>query len=343
MTTTELVTGSIKRLQRAVFAQLAPLTGSRATGTVRVVALAGGGDVVLQPNTYLLPVVNGEALDVRLYKVAPNPATLTGGSLADGHWSGGEWTIPDGDELTVDVQSNVGGADQNLPAGTRLTFDPPESGLEPTALVQTAITNGSNTNALVGDAVLKRLVFWQTMNSGKAASEFFKASAGEFPAMLMVWLRSQTLQGRTSGGTQGNTRIGRGERAFREGFQCFFGSGNYGSADQRRDEAYRAMELATVLLSDQQQNADQEQLSSLGAGVEITQRSLAVAGKEHFIYVVEFEVNQVISKLERRTFGPWNKTRYVEKLPGRPAEVPPLVPPEPTGKLTIVDAVDDMP
>jgi hypothetical protein len=335
MSTTELLHGSIKRLQRAIFAQLSPLSGSRASGPARVVALAGG-DVVLRANTYLIPVISGEALDSRIYKVAPNPDTLTAGSLASGQWSGGAWTIPDGDELQVTVQSNVGGADQNLPANTRLRFDPPVVGLEPEALVQTAITNGTNANSLVGEAAIKRMVFWQTMKTASAAKEFFQASSGEFPAMLMIWLRSQTLQGRTSGGTQGNTRVGRGERAMREGFQCFFGSGSHGSADERRDTGFRAIELATALLSDQQNNIDQEPLSSMGAGIEITERTLAVAGKEHFIYTLDFEVNQVFSKLEQRTFGPWNVNHIVAKIPGRDA-------PEPTAPLTLVDAADDMP
>jgi hypothetical protein len=334
--TEELLSGQIKRLQRAIFAQLSPLTGSRASGAARVVALNGGGDITLPVNTYLIPAVDGESRDSRLYKVAPNPDTITAGSVASGQWSGGEWVIPEGDELQVTIQSNIGGAHQNLPAGTRLRFDPPVAGLEADALVETAITNGTNTSPLVGSAKLVRLVFWQELRAAQSAREFFAAGAGEFPAMLMIWLRSQTLQGRTSGGTQGNTRIGRGERAFRESFQCFFGAGSHGSADQRRDQGMIALELATALLSDQQNNVDMEPICSMGAGVEIVERALAVAKREHFIYSMDFEVNQVVSKLERRVFGPWEVNHIVEKLPGREA-------PEPTTPLTIADTEDDMP
>jgi hypothetical protein len=320
---------SIELLARAVFAHLYPMTGTRASGTATVSAPAGP-DVTLPKNTYLLPIVGGEAVDVRLYKVAPNALTDDGG-----------WVIPGGDELSVDVVSNIGGGAQNLPAGSRFKFDPPVAGLTQSVALDAAITNGTNLrNALFGPtagapALLKRMVFWQEMSSAAAAQEFFKAQAGEFPAMLMIWTRSVPLQGRTSGGNQGNTRARRGTRIFREGFECFVGSGSMAGAAVRRDEAMSAMQAATRLLTDAQLNVDGETLSTV-AGIEITSRAFTVAEQQHYIYQFGFDANVTYERVERRTFGPWDVNHITATLPGRTA-------PEPTAPLTAVDTEDAMP
>jgi len=325
---------TIGQLGRALFAQLAPMSGSRATGTATLTNETGS-DVDVPAGTYLRPNVGGEAREHRLYKVAPNPATISSGTIASGQWCGGEWTIPASGSGSVSVQSNVGGAHQNLPAGSSFRFLRPVTGIAAAATLDAAITNGTNSSILVGPALLTRFVFWEQLTAGQSASEFFRAGAGSFPALLLVWTQSQTLQGRTSGGKQGSTRLARGDRAFRESFTAYIGTGLVGSAEQRREQGLVAMQTATRLLTDRQNNRDMEPLSTMGAGVEITNRSLAVAGQSHFIYSFEFELNTVLSKLEERTFGDWDVNAIQAKLPAGEA-------PEPTTPLTIVDVADDM-
>ncbi len=319
----------IELLARALFAHLFPMTGTRASGTATVSAPAGP-DVVLPKNTYLLPIVSGEAVDQRLYKVAPNPAG-----------DSGSWLIPGAGSLSVGIVSNIGGGPMNLPAAARFRFDPPVIGLAQDVVLDAAITNGTNLRsaifgATVGQpALLKRLVFWQEMQLASAAEEFFKASSGDFPALLMIWTGSVPLQGRTTGGSQGNTRAGRGQRIFREGFRCYIGSGTLAAAAVRRNEAMTAMQAATSLLSDAQLNVDGEALSTV-AGIEITSRAFSVADQQHYIYEFGFQANSTLEHVERRTFGPWDVNHITATLPGGTA-------PEPTGPLTAVDVEDDMP
>lgn len=326
---------TIGQLGRAIFAQLAPMTGSRASGTVTLTNETGS-DIDVPPNTYFRPVVGGEARGHRLFKTAPNPATITAGSVAIGQWSGGEWTIPASGSLAVSILSNVGGADQNLPADAELDLIRPIAGITTRSTVDAAITNGTNASSLVGPAQLRRFVLWEQFQSAQSAADFFRAGAGEFPALLLVWTQSQTLQGRTSGGRQGSTRGGRGERFFRESFSAYIGTGLAGSADARRSQGLTAVQVATRLLTDKQNNRDMEPLSTMGAGVEITNRALAVAGQAHYVYSFDFEVNSVLSKLEERNFGDWNVNAIEASLPGREA-------PEPTAVITLIDTEDDMP
>lgn len=320
---------AIESLARAVFAHLWPLTGTRASGTVAVSAPAGP-DVTLAKNTYLRPIVGGEAVDQRLYKVSANPATDDGG-----------WVIPGGGTLTgIAVHSNIGGGPMNLPAEARFRFDPPVPGLDQDVTLEAEITNGTNVqSALFGatagePALLKRMVFWHQMQTAEAAQEFFRASSGEFPALLMIWTRSVPLQGRTTGGAQGVTRAGRGQRIFREGFECFIGSGSHQSAYERRAAAMTAMQAATMMLTDAQINVDGEPLSTV-AGVEITSRRFTVAAQQHYIYQFGFEANATYERVLRRTFGPWDLNHIQILVPGREA-------PEPTDELELVDVVDPM-
>jgi hypothetical protein len=321
---------AIETLARRVFAHLWPLTGTRASGTATFSAPAGPAPVTLTKNAYLLPIVGGEAVDHRLYKVSANPAT------ADG-----SWVIPAGGSLSVAVHSNIGGGQMNLPATARLRFDPKYPGLDQVGDLDAAITNGTNLcSSLFGDAegeeaLLKRMVFWQQMQTAESAQEFFRAASGDFPAMLMIWTRSVPMQGRTTGGAQGNTRAGRGQRIFREGFECFIGSGSLQGASKRRSQAMTAMQAATMLLSDSQHNVDGETLSSV-AGLEITSRRFAVAEQAHYIYQFGFDANATYERVLRRTFGPWDLNHIQVLVPGREA-------PEPTGELELVDVTDPMP
>lgn len=338
MTAEALDYDGIGQLSRALFAHLAPMSGTRATGTATFTNTTGS-DIVLQPNRYLMPILNNEARPTRLYKVAPNPATITAGSLASGQWCGGEWTIPASGTLSVNVISNIGGADQNLPADATLRLVISIAGLNPIATLDAAITDGTNTMSLPftgGDALLRRFVFWETLRAGESAADFFRASSGLFPAFLLVWTGSQTLQGRTSGGQQGSTRLGRGDRAFRENFSAFIGTGSQGSADVRRMQGLIAMQAACRLLTDKVRNRDMEVLSAMGAGLEIIDRVLAVAGAQHYIYQFDFSVNYVLAKYEERSFGDWDLHHLEASLPGGES-------PEPTARLTLVDGEESMP
>ncbi len=329
--TTSINFNQIDALARGIFAQMWPLTGTRATGTATVTAPAGD-DFSLPRNTYLRAIVSGKARDDLIFKVGRN--TDEADPMAP-------FTVPGGGTLSVPILSNVGGAAQNLPADARLRFDPYLPGLEQEVELDAAITNGTNLcssifSEFVGrPALLKRMVFWQQMRESQSAADFFRAGSGEFPALMMVWTRTVPLQGRTTGGSQGNTRVGRGQREMREGYDLFIGSGKAEGATERRNEAWIGMQAACALLTDSSSNVDGETLSTLG-GLEITDRSLGVAADAHLIYRVSFFVNSTIEYLERREFEPWDSTRIHVFVPGREA-------PEPTAEMELVDVEDEMP
>lgn len=328
---------TIELLQRAIFAHLHPLSGTRGTGNVTV--SSAGPEVVLPVNTYLLPLVDNRELDfVRPFKVAPNPATV------DPNGTGGDWTVPAAGTLSVAIKSNAGGAIHNLPAGNLLRFDPPVPGLAQTVTLDASISDASNLVPPVAgleviegaEALVRRMVFWEQIGGVDQVREFFSAGAGDFPAMLLAWVASIPLQGRTSGGAQGNTRVGRGERAFREGFILYCGSADLSDTTVRRNRALVLMQAASRLLSDRQMNLDLEYLATMGGGIEITGRRLAFRAEQAWVYQITFEANQMLEQVDiARTFHPWEKTSMGIAVPGREA-------PEPTDRLTLVDVVDPM-
>jgi hypothetical protein len=328
---------TIEQLQRAIFAHLHPLSGTRGTGNVTVTSLED--EVVLPVNTYLLPLIDNRQIDyTRPFKVAPNPATVAGNG------TGGDWTVPAAGTLSVAIKSNAGGAIHNLPAGNLLRFDPPVPGLAPTVTLDASISDASNiVPAIEGlgelegaEALVRRMVFWEQLGGVDQVREFFSAGAGDFPAMLLAWVASIPLQGRTSGGPQGNTRVGRTERAFREGFVLYCGSADLSDPTPRRNKALVLMQAASRLLTDRQMNVDLEYLATMGGGIEITGRRLAFRAEQAWVYQITFEANQMLEQVDiARTFNPWRKTAMEIDVPGREA-------PEPTDPLPLVDVIDTM-
>lgn len=322
-----MTTNNIERLQRALFAQLSPLTGARATATVTVTAEAGGGDVVLPANSYLAPIVDGQYRPLWLFKVLPNPATVTG-IVEHGTWQGGDWTVPDGATLDVDVVANIGGSQQNLPAGTPVRFEPAVPGILPDAVLATAGTGGT------GGGLVKRMVLWELFAGPEAAFQYFQAGAGGFPALMLCWQSSSPLEGRTTGGNQGATRKNRRGRAFQENFTAYIAAGSLQSAGGRRNEGELAMLCATELLTDRRLNIDAEPLTQVGAGCEVTGRRIVTANRAMYVYQLDLVCNAIVepfgdSAVDARTYPLLDRVNLTLALEGREA-------PEPTTPLDIV-------
>lgn len=312
--TEPLTLNTIERLSRAIFAQLSSLTGVRATGQMLVTAVPGAGDMAIRPNTYLLPIVGGQMRDDLLFKVAANPDTL-----------GGEWTVPAGTTGLVGVKSNIGGARHNLAAGTELRFDPRLVDFEPLGTVVANMTDGADTAQLV-----KRAAFFEDLDSSDPSKDIFAAKLGEYPALMLNWLESEPAEGVTSGLRQGSSRGGRNVRFTRESFVLYVIVGRLGSDSIRRQEGLTVMQAASGLLTDRMRNIDGEQLSAVGAGVEVNQRNRLRRGERHYIYAIRLRLNQVMVPIDERVFVPWVRTAYAGWLPGRE-------PPEPVEDILVVD------
>ena len=314
----------IEALARAILGQLSPLTGERATGSVTV-ANPSGSPVQLEPNSYLLPVVNGELADDLVFKVAHNPATL------EPHNRGGAWTIPASGSLSVAIKSNLGGSRHNLPstvvAGTVLRFDPVLEPLDETVTLDASMTDGADVPE--GELAVRRAVYYEDMDAAAIERDIASGRLAQLPGIMIVWTGSNPAEGRTAGTNQGSTRLDAGRRLFTENYRLFVISASVASSGKRRGHGLRLMQAATRLLTDQQVTNDGELLTATGS-LEILNRARFVRNERHYVYAMTLRCNRVISITDTRTFVPWLRTRLRQALPGREA-------PEPTTPLTIVD------
>jgi len=309
-----LLDNSIERLSRAILAQLTPLTGERAEGVVRATGL--GAEVVVPANTYLVATVRGHKREDLLYKTA------------------GDWTIPavPGAFVDLPIVSNVGGHRHNQPNGTTFRFEPPIPGLEPTGTAIGAIAGGSNDGQLV-----KSVAIFEEIDSGNEQEDFFDSMLIDYPGVIVSWLTSEPAEGAQAGLRRGSTRGSRSVSFYRESFVLYVIVGRLASLGARRAEGQVIMQAATRLLSDRMQNDDGEQLSTVGAGVEIESRARLIRREKHYVYGVRLRTNQTAeARVDGREFAKWTKTRIQGAVPGREA-------PEPTTPLVIVDDTEEMP
>lgn len=290
----EQLENRIEFLTRALMAQLTPLTGLRATGNARVVSTLP--NVTLPANAYAVPIVDGQTHEELLVKVAHNPATVRE------HLQNGEWTITPAGE-TVTFQANNGGALWNMiKPGSRLLFRPEVPGIEPRAVV----LDPGFADGTVG--AVKQIVSFDELGPQRAI-DIFKAKLGSFPALVLAWVSTQPVEGRTAGITQGATRKRRGVRAYFENFTLYVVTSHSESAEQRRREGLYLMQAARGVLTDRHRNDDGELLSVLGTGVEILSSVGAPRAEGSWVFLVTFRCVTTESRIDSRTFMPWERTR----------------------------------
>lgn len=321
----------IEMLARATMAQLLPATGTRGTGQVLVDNTAGGDDIVIPKNLYLMPVVGsdagaGELREDLLFKTKPNPATVSSTG------QGGAWTVPAGQTLPVAIWSNVGGVRHNLPAGTLFQWEPAVDGLGPTVALVADITDGADKDT---EPRLQRVAYYEELDSANIARDLQSGRLSQLPALMVTWDSSAPAEGRTASTNQGSTRAKAGTRFFTETFKLFIIVGEFKGDGKRRRSGLRLLQAVTRLLTDQQQNADFEFMSSLGS-LEVIGRTRYSRGPGHYVYALTMRLTTAISMVDNRSYTPWLKTHTTATLPGRTA-------PEPTTPITMVDAIDPMP
>lgn len=308
----------IEALARAMMGQIAPLSGTRATGQITV-SNPTGAAILLPRNQYLLPVIGGQQADDLLFKTLPNPATATA------HGQGGDWTIPAGGSLAVGLTSNLGGARHNLAAGSVLRFNPPQDGLDLDAPLVATMTDGADK---ASEPSVQRAVYYEELSGAQVEKDLNGGRLAKLPGVMIVWKQSTPYEGRTAGTNQGSTRLADGVRGFAENFQLFIVVGSHESDRARRSAGLRLMQAITLLLTDQQVTRDYETLTRLGS-LEILNRGRFVRSERHYIYQISLRMNRVLARIEERSFVPWLRTDLQQALPGRTA-------PEPTTPLVDV-------
>ena len=302
---------SIDRLGRALMAQLSSLTGSRAAGVARVRSAIGAA-IVLSPNTYAIPVIDGSAHEELLVKVAFNPATELE------HKQGGEWTVdptlePEG--TLVSFVASMGGAIFSFPVGSRLVFLPHVPGLEPSAQVTTEFAGGI-------EGRVKQIVVFDDIQSPAEELALFQAKVRAVPALVLAWMQSAPTEGRTAGLSQGGSRKGRAVRAYYETWALYVIAADSTGEEARRREALDIMETARELLTDRRRSDDGETLSAMGTGIEVLSSVRLRPRRESAArFLITFRTVVTLEGTNTRSFTPWQTSKiesFVEAGAGNP-------------------------
>lgn len=306
----DIANGDTRRLGNVLMAQLWPLTGRRATGQALV--FATGADVTLPKNSYAVAVRNAQAFEQQIAKVAANPET------EEPHQKGGDWTVTQAGTL-VTFKSNVGGDMMNWPPGTILRLIPPVAGINPVCEVQKPGFSGGT----IG--IVKQVVQYDDMPNNDAAKAMLQAKLGAFPAIMVSWIQSTPVEGRTYGLSQGATRKGRDVRVYYENFAIYIIANSALSGEQRKAQGVNIMNAVQDLLGDYNRNFDGEYMSLMGTGVEMQDAKRLARVENSLIIFLTCRMISTKKRVEFRTFQPWNTTRYKsfqkEEPPNNPQEL----------------------
>ncbi len=276
--------GAVVRIERALLSLLAPLTGTRATGTALVHATST--DVELDVNTYGVPLITGaggaKQLDPQRMVKTTSAATVTAAGVS------------------VPITSVLGGVRMNLPAGTPIVWTPAVTGVEDSSAVELVDPLDEDSGGMLGglDAtrapLAKRILVFEGVGKGDAADALWRAKVGSFPAIVISWESAGSGQ-----------KVGRGRELRTHRFRLYVVVQRLESDDLRRDEGKMLMGVLAGFLTDRAA-ADGESFSNpptqLGPSGKLT---LAASS---YVYWQEVDVHHTDIKLELRTFVPWTAT-----------------------------------
>lgn len=287
--------GSTTRTARAILEVLKPLTGSPATGTATVTA--SGADVVVPAGCFLAPVKKtrgGSSKIDRDNLVRTRTATTVTGS-----------------GVAVDVITMLGGARQNLPAGTVLRFDPPLEGVEDTAPVVATMTGGADAT---GVGAVKHVVETEQIETATAALDLFNARASSgSPCIVLSW--------DSTGGTR---KVGRGTLVQPERWTLFVIVSRVDSSASRRSEGREIMDAVEGYLLDRASVAGHVFSSP---PTSILGRVRTAITKSSYVYAVQIETFAHPKRIETRgetspdgemTWADWRRTKLDVELAGVP-------------------------
>jgi hypothetical protein len=273
--------GDIIRTARAIFALLAPLTGDRSSGAIT--AHATGADVEIPRNSYLVPTKG--TIDARVLVKTSAATTVTAAGVE------------------VPVLSVYGGGAVNLPEGTELRWVPGIEGVESTCSVTTALTGGSQAE---GFGVARTVRMYEQIRSGSVEEDIFRAKAGGFPALVLMWDSSEPSEPITRAGQR-----------FRENWTLAVVASRGESDDLRRAEGLSVMQQARELLVGR--HAVDGESFSYPPGIEIGRARRLVINNNVYVYTLAFTTVSTMEKRDDRVFQPWLVTRYDMDTGAEPA------------------------
>lgn len=321
----------LELLARGILSQLSVLFGARSSG--KALVKATDEDMLLTPNSYAVPLITtasgeSERPDL-LLKSKFNPAT------EEPHKQGGDWLITAAG-TEVDFTSAIGSTQSAaIVAGSKLRFDPPLPGLEPEAVVTEGFTGAD------GAGPAKYGTIFEELENG--ARSLLDAQLAGFPALVVAWLGSEPIEGRTAGVSQGATRKSRNAATYFESFGIYVVSSST-EGRGRRKMAQRLLEAASQLLTDRSMNDDGETLATMGTGIYILNRTPRIAQSPNAsVGRVLVRTVSTIERVEGRSFRPWLKMTLGASLPGSEDPDAPEGQNEPLAVLPAQSVVANMP
>lgn len=277
--------GHTTRTARAILEVLRPLTGDPATGTATMTAT--GADIEVEAGSFLAPVRKtrggSRKIDRDNLVRTREDTTITSTGTA------------------VGIISMLGGARQNLPAGTVLRFDPPLEGVEETAPVAALMTGGADAT---GVGAVKQIVEAEQLESASAALDIFnaKVSSGA-PAIVLAWDGSGPVE-----------RIGRGVLSQVDSWTLFAIVSRADSSAGRRSEGRDIVDAIRGYLLDRGSVAGYVFSSP---PTQIVGRVRTAITKGSYVYAVQIETMSHPKRIETRgatspdgemTWSEWRRT-----------------------------------
>lgn len=271
--------------ERALLAQLAPLTGTRATAP----AVAGSvtDDVSVPRSTYLVPIRDGEERPELVFKTAED-VTLT----------------PAG--VPFSLISNSGGARHNLRADTELRWDPPIAGTRNT--VRLAAPASGGTDPAPGGAL--SVVRFDEMRTGQAGKDLFASAITQTPAFVLVW----------AGDRLASEPLRRGAWLYDQTHVLYCVSSDARDA-KRRTEARRLLHHARELFLGRSRNGDGELLTSKGS-VTVESAEHIARSQTRGVFALTLKTNCLLERREDRSFPFLSAVHLTETAPGTGADLP---------------------
>lgn len=317
---------------RAFAAVIQPQTGDRASGTAVVRAVTGTvGNVEVPRSAYALAVVDGHLRQDLTFKVGPGPGTREG---SEDNNIGGWWPV-NTDGVSVDFISNIGGTRHNLPPGTELRFDPPLTGIEPIAKIESPGMTGATDPAFFGG--LRNVIMYEQFDGPQKTLDVFRSAIGKPPIALIIWQSSEPADGTVISTTARETRVGTRKVLYKEQFAIYVIVNRKDNEHTRRLEGLTILDALSELLTDRQ--AVDGVCFSNPSGIQLRERFRDVSQgqelyQEFYVYGLNLSAERLLIQRDARTYNDWLRTTMMLTTPDN--QLPNQ------GPLTVVDVSFDM-
>lgn len=261
---------------RALLGILAPLTGTRSTGSVTVTAT--GADVVIPLNAKALPVLtSGGGNPLVRYE---HPVRVSA-----------ETTVTSGG-TSVPLTSLLGGSAVNFPIGTTLKWDPPIAGIDEPALTVAMVDGAAGTNPC---GWLRQLLFYEGIGGKEAALKLFQGGVKELPVGVLSWERSDSYEAR-GGPTHRRRNV----------WQLTVVSNRFDAPDRRSVEGLNILDDAEELLG-RRSKSDGVKFTE---PIELLGRNRILSNASAFIYALQFATRDIVRRTDRTDYPDWATTNY---------------------------------